>query len=55
MANHLPMRIKALGMTEKHWSRMEYLHQTVTNPNIHIKGTTAITVTIGIKDSSVPS
>jgi chloramphenicol O-acetyltransferase type B len=33
------MRIKALGMTEKHWSRMEYLHQTVTNPNIHIKGT----------------
>ncbi|PLL16307.1 antibiotic acetyltransferase, partial [Klebsiella michiganensis] len=26
-------------MTEKHWSRMEYLHQTVTNPNIHIKGT----------------
>lgn len=39
MANHLPMRIKALGMTEKHWSRMEYLHQTVTNPNIHIKGT----------------
>ena len=26
-------------MTDKHWSRMEYLHQTVTNPNIHIKGT----------------
>ncbi|MFL4364641.1 CatB-related O-acetyltransferase [Enterobacter asburiae] len=26
-------------MTDKHWSKMEYLHQTVTNPNIHIKGT----------------
>lgn len=26
-------------MSEKHWSRMEYLHQTVTNPNIVIKGT----------------
>jgi chloramphenicol O-acetyltransferase type B len=25
-------------MTDKHWSRMEYLHETVTNPNIHIKG-----------------
>ncbi|MCP1996425.1 CatB-related O-acetyltransferase [Flavobacterium sp. HSC-61S13] len=29
-------------MTElKHWSKVEYLHQTVTNPNIHIKGTTS--------------
>lgn len=26
-------------MTEKHWSSMELLHQTVTNPNIIIKGT----------------
>lgn len=26
-------------MLEKHWSQVEYLHQTVTNPNIHIKGT----------------
>lgn len=26
-------------MSDKHWSKMEYLHQTVTNPNIHIKGT----------------
>lgn len=26
-------------MTEKHWSRTERLHQTVTNPNILIKGT----------------
>ena len=26
-------------MSDKHWSRTEYLHQTVTNPNIHIKGT----------------
>ncbi len=24
--------------TEKHWSRLEYLHQSVKNPNIHIKG-----------------
>ncbi len=24
--------------TEKHWSTVEYLHQTVKNPNIHIKG-----------------
>ena len=23
----------------KHWSRVEYLHQSVRNPNIHIKGT----------------
>ncbi len=23
----------------KHWSRVEYLHQTVSNPNIHIRGT----------------
>lgn len=26
-------------MSEKHWSQVECLHQTVTNPNIHIKGT----------------
>lgn len=25
----------------KHWSKVEYLHQTVTNPNIHIKGTSS--------------
>lgn len=23
----------------KHWSRVEYLHETVSNPNIHIRGT----------------
>lgn len=23
----------------KHWSKVEYLHETVTNPNIHVKGT----------------
>ena len=26
-------------MTTKHWSKVELLHQTVKNPNIHIKGT----------------
>lgn len=25
----------------KHWSRVEYLHETHTNPNIHIKGNTS--------------
>ncbi|WP_121964174.1 CatB-related O-acetyltransferase [Myroides sp. N17-2] len=25
----------------KHWSKVEYLHETVKNPNIHIKGTTS--------------
>lgn len=24
---------------DKHWSKVEYLYQTVKNPNIHIKGT----------------
>jgi chloramphenicol O-acetyltransferase type B len=24
--------------TQKHWSIVEYLHETVTNPNIHIRG-----------------
>lgn len=24
---------------QKHWSKVEYLHETVTNPNIHIQGT----------------
>ncbi len=24
---------------QKHWSQVEYLHSTVTNPNIKIKGT----------------
>ncbi|MGQ3673862.1 CatB-related O-acetyltransferase [Xanthobacter sp. TB0136] len=23
----------------KHWSQVEYLHETVTNPNIHLRGT----------------
>lgn len=23
----------------KHWSRVEYLHETVSNPNIHVRGT----------------
>lgn len=26
---------------KKHWSKVEYLHETVRNPNIHIKGTTS--------------
>jgi chloramphenicol O-acetyltransferase type B len=26
-------------MNSKHWTRFELLHQTVTNPNIHVKGT----------------
>lgn len=26
-------------MTDKHWSKVEYLHETVQNPNIIIKGT----------------
>lgn len=26
---------------KKHWSKVEYLHETVKNPNIHIKGTTS--------------
>ncbi|PWK67517.1 CatB-related O-acetyltransferase [Aminobacter sp. AP02] len=25
--------------SSKHWSKVEYLHETVTNPNIHIRGT----------------
>ena len=24
--------------TTKHWSKVEYLHQSVTNPNIHVQG-----------------
>ena len=24
--------------TTKHWSKVEYLHQSVTNPNIHVRG-----------------
>ncbi|HVI39471.1 MAG TPA: hypothetical protein VM577_02330, partial [Anaerovoracaceae bacterium] len=26
------------GMVVKHWSQVEYLHKTVSNPNIHIRG-----------------
>ncbi|MTG99092.1 MULTISPECIES: CatB-related O-acetyltransferase [Myroides] len=26
---------------KRHWSKVEYLHETVKNPNIHIKGTTS--------------
>lgn len=26
-------------MNAKHWSKVSYLHEVVTNPNIHIKGT----------------
>lgn len=26
---------------QKHWSKVEYLHETVRNPNIHIKGNTS--------------
>ena len=26
-------------MNQKHWSKVEYLHQSVKNPNIIIKGT----------------
>lgn len=29
------------GNKVRHWSVVEYLHQSVTNPNIHIKGTTS--------------
>ncbi|WP_269930203.1 CatB-related O-acetyltransferase [Aminobacter sp. HY435] len=25
--------------TAKHWSKVEHLHETVTNPNIHVRGT----------------
>lgn len=25
--------------SQKHWPKVQYLHQTVTNPNIHIRGT----------------
>ncbi|KTC85441.1 MULTISPECIES: CatB-related O-acetyltransferase [Legionella] len=28
-----------INVIEKHWSRVEYLHEHVKNPNIHIKGT----------------
>lgn len=28
-------------MNKPHWSQVEYLHKTVKNPNIHIKGTTS--------------
>lgn len=28
-----------MQMNDKHWTEVEYLHQTVTNPNIIIKGT----------------
>ena len=24
---------------KKHWSQVEYLHTSVTNPNIHVRGT----------------
>ena len=34
---------------EKFWSRVEYLAQTVKNPNIIINGTKAITATRGRK------
>ncbi|CAK8739879.1 hypothetical protein SODG_003419 [Sodalis praecaptivus] len=27
-----------MSNNDKHWSKVEYLHQTVTNPNIHISG-----------------
>ncbi len=26
-------------MVDKHWSKVEYLHESVRNPNIHVKGT----------------
>lgn len=29
----------SLHPREKHWSTVEYLHQSVSNPNIHIRGT----------------
>ncbi len=31
--------LNGLGFIMKHWSKVESLHQTVKNPNIHIKGT----------------
>lgn len=35
MDNKFHMKINQ----QKHWSKIEYLHQNVTNPNIHIEGT----------------
>lgn len=26
-------------MVQKHWSQVELLHETVSNPNIHVRGT----------------
>lgn len=25
-------------MVQKHWSQVELLHETVSNPNIHVRG-----------------
>ena len=33
-------------MTDKHWSKVEYLHETVQNPNIIIKAPKAIIATL---------
>ncbi|MGG5505518.1 MULTISPECIES: CatB-related O-acetyltransferase [unclassified Myroides] len=30
-----------INENQKHWSKVEYLHETVTNPNIHVKGKTS--------------
>ncbi len=30
-----------MNENQKHWSKVEYLHETVQNPNIHIKGNTS--------------
>lgn len=33
--------IDVKNSTNKHWSIVEYLHESVTNPNIHVKGTSS--------------
>jgi hypothetical protein len=43
VANGFQRRSLAMTIAEnaadKHWSKVEYLHETVRNPNIHIRGT----------------
>ncbi len=40
-------------MADKHWSITERLHQTVTNPNVIIRGATATIATVGIAGLNV--
>ncbi|WP_205624730.1 CatB-related O-acetyltransferase [Vulgatibacter incomptus] len=32
-------QMTARNSRQKHWSKVEYLHEAVTNPNIHVRGT----------------